>query len=790
MAENGKDDIRKITGAVEDAVTYPILTRDVTSPPSDATGVSGPSRGASLDSIAQSTIRQLLGWRYRADDTTGFLAALTKTIQLKEVEGHIEWNVQPQSYMVQADLGEVTGAQASIYARAQVALDQSLPLLNGLTLLGVPTADVEDMEAIRAIIQTELTALVNELGMVGGPRVQRIDSFFSQLLGPPTVASIPPAASEDSTIQLVILAYRFGLTRTNVNTIDDEQDFTNYLILYDYIYSFYQTWQNQRIYFTGKGRPEGGQYLGTQLVLISQALDALEESVQEAYDAMDSVFFGASDRQATELHLHAQPLITVAELFSWVEDFATNEGLQLIQEAGKDGVVAFRTTINQLEYLIFLAMTESRAHSRNPVHGFHTARVQRAMESIEKYLRVTENEADKIERLNAAPPPALLSITPSSVTSTALAGKGLPLTVNGVNILAPVNIWLISRDTPNFGIQGTSPTVNPLTPDTQTVTATFAYTGSELAFGKYIVVVQNPDGQYGWLENAIMVIPDSVGRAPMASVPGVVGKTLTEAIKAIRAAKLEVGTLTDNNDATIPAGHVIGHNPVAGSSAAPGSAVDLVVSLGPPAPMASVPGVVGKTLTEAIKAIRAAKLEVGTLTDNKDATIPAGHVISHNLVAGSSVAPGSAVDLVISSGPRSAPDVTKMTEADATKTITGAGLKVGAPTRAHSAEVAAGSVISQDPPSGPPVDEGSAVDLVISSGPRSAPDVTKMTEADATKTITGAGLKVGALTRAHSAEVAAGSVISQDPPSGPPVDEGSAVDLVISSGPHKQKKIK
>ncbi|HME10041.1 MAG TPA: hypothetical protein VKG25_23490, partial [Bryobacteraceae bacterium] len=176
MAENGKADVRKITGAVEDAVTYPILTRDVTSPPSDGTGVSGPSGGASLDSIAQSTIRQLLGWRYRADDTTGFLAALTKTFLLKEVEGHVEWDVQPQNYMVQADLGEVTGAQASIYARAKVALDQSLPLLNGLTLLGVPTADPEDMEAIRAIIQTELTALVNELGMVGGPSLN-----FSQV---------------------------------------------------------------------------------------------------------------------------------------------------------------------------------------------------------------------------------------------------------------------------------------------------------------------------------------------------------------------------------------------------------------------------------------------------------------------------------------------------------------------------------------------------------------------------------------------------------------------------------
>ena len=38
---------------------------------------------------------------------------------------------------MQADLGAVTGAQASIYSRAKVALYQSLPLLEGLTSLRV-----------------------------------------------------------------------------------------------------------------------------------------------------------------------------------------------------------------------------------------------------------------------------------------------------------------------------------------------------------------------------------------------------------------------------------------------------------------------------------------------------------------------------------------------------------------------------------------------------------------------------------------------------------------------------
>src|SRR5690349_8805900 len=131
MAGNRKVNIRDIgtiTGAVEDAVAYPILTRDVTtSQPSDGVSVQAPASGTSLDNVARDSIRRLLGWRYRADDTKGFLAALSKTFSLKEVQGHVEWDVKPQNYMVQADLGEITGAQASIYSRAKVALDQSTP---------------------------------------------------------------------------------------------------------------------------------------------------------------------------------------------------------------------------------------------------------------------------------------------------------------------------------------------------------------------------------------------------------------------------------------------------------------------------------------------------------------------------------------------------------------------------------------------------------------------------------------------------------------------------------------
>ena len=65
----------------------------------------------------------------------------------------------------------------------------------------------------------------------------------------------------------------------------------------------------------------------------------------------------------------------------------------------------------------------------------------------------------------------------------------------------------------------------------------------------------------------------------------------------------------------------------------------------------SVPNVTGQTLAAAQTAIAAAGLATGTVTQQSSATVAAGLVISPNPAAGTQVAFGSTVDLVVSSGP-------------------------------------------------------------------------------------------------------------------------------------------
>src|SRR5437016_8920472 len=210
----------------------------------------------------------------------------------------------------------------------------------------------------------------------------------------------------------------------------------------------------------------------------------------------------------------------------------------------------------------------------------------------------------------------------------------------------------------------------------------------------------------------------------------------------------------------------------------------------PPPPTVLVPNVVGQMQAAATSAIISAGLTLGTVTMQSSTTVAPGNVISQSPAAGTSVASGLAVNLVVSSGapppaPVPVPNVVGQTQAAATSAITGAGLTVGTVTMQSSTTVPSGNVISESPAAGTSVAKGSAVNLVVSSGPAqvAVPNVVGQMQAAATSAITGAGLTVGAVTQQSSSTVAAGSVISESPAAGTKVASGSAVSLVVSSGP-------
>jgi beta-lactam-binding protein with PASTA domain len=303
------------------------------------------------------------------------------------------------------------------------------------------------------------------------------------------------------------------------------------------------------------------------------------------------------------------------------------------------------------------------------------------------------------------------------------------------------------------------------------------------------IISQNPVAgstrSTGWSIDMI----ESTGAATD-TVPMVQFLSLTDAQTAIAASSLVVGTTTQADNNVIPAGYVISTDPPGGSGLAAGGSVNLVVSAGPNGvPKISTPNTVGLTQADAEAAITTSGLILGVENNINSDTVPVGEVISQNPVSGAQVVANTPVDLVISSGPGattsvSVPNVVGDTQAAAASAITAVGLVVGTITNVSSNTVPIGDVISQSPVAGTSVTVGSAVDLVISSGPAliAVPNVVGLTQTSASTAITNAGLVVGTVSLVCSRTVAAGIVISESPVAGTLVAAGSTVNLVVSRG--------
>jgi beta-lactam-binding protein with PASTA domain len=207
----------------------------------------------------------------------------------------------------------------------------------------------------------------------------------------------------------------------------------------------------------------------------------------------------------------------------------------------------------------------------------------------------------------------------------------------------------------------------------------------------------------------------TVSQGPPLKMPDIVGKTQAEAESTIAA----IGLVTSIKNAvseTVPVGNVISQTPAAGATVARGSTATLTISQGP-APV-KVPNVVGKAQAQAESAITTAGLTSNATTSYSE-TVANGVVISQDPAANTSLARGTAVNIVVSMGrePISVPNIVGRSQAEAQSAITGAGLAFGGVTQTkYSDSVPNGVVISQEPAAGGSVQRGTSVSVVLSKG--------------------------------------------------------------------------
>lgn len=206
-----------------------------------------------------------------------------------------------------------------------------------------------------------------------------------------------------------------------------------------------------------------------------------------------------------------------------------------------------------------------------------------------------------------------------------------------------------------------------------------------------------------------------------AAIPELLGLLRAEAETRLAEVGFVTGVVTRAYSDTVPEGAVMGQFPAAGTAAAAGAAVDLVVSRGVEPEFVGVPFLRGLAQCDAEVALDDAGLILGTVTEAYSNTYPVGRVMDQNPAPQTQVPPGSIVAIIMSLGPEfppvAVPDLSGMTVEAAETALTGAGLLLGTVHTMASSTVPVGLIVTQTPGAGMEMPPGTAVTVFVSSGP-------------------------------------------------------------------------
>ena len=267
------------------------------------------------------------------------------------------------------------------------------------------------------------------------------------------------------------------------------------------------------------------------------------------------------------------------------------------------------------------------------------------------------------------------------------------------------------------------------------------------------------------------------GAGRWTEAPAVLDLAQADAVRALEAAGLEVDLLPGEHSERVAADHVLRQDPGPGTRLLRGSTVELVPSLGPDRRV--VPSVLGLDRDAAVAALRAAGLEVGTVTE-RFSPRDKGTVLEADPPSGERLRPGTPVALVVSKGLEMlpVPDVTGQPRAAAEERLNAAGFKA-AVTEVFSTRVAKGRVVGQEPATGR-LPRDATVKLTVSKGPEmvTVPDgLVGQPREVAERRLAAAGL------RAQVATIPGipgpGQVLRASPGEGARVPKGSTVTLAV-----------
>ena len=204
-------------------------------------------------------------------------------------------------------------------------------------------------------------------------------------------------------------------------------------------------------------------------------------------------------------------------------------------------------------------------------------------------------------------------------------------------------------------------------------------------------------------------------------VPDLYNRSEADGLALLEQSGLKVGPRTEKSDDTVPPGYVAGQSIAAGTMVETGTQIAYVISTGSSTATTVVPNLLGEEQERAASLLSVNKLNLGSVGQEFDDSAPVGTVIWQSESSGSTVAEGTAVNIIVSKGKDAVtvPDIINDSQQNAQSRLAGAGLNGN-----HNIEkdsyhdtIPANSVIGMDHAAGEQVDRGTTINYWLSLGP-------------------------------------------------------------------------
>lgn len=273
-------------------------------------------------------------------------------------------------------------------------------------------------------------------------------------------------------------------------------------------------------------------------------------------------------------------------------------------------------------------------------------------------------------------------------------------------------------------------------------------------------------------------------------MPDLSGCTEKEAIAKIKEAGLGY-QIEEQHSNTIEEGYVISSSVEYGTVVEKNTKIIIQISLG--AELMDMPSdLPGKTKDEAIAELNKMNLNLTYDIDYKeDSNVEMDVVISTSPAPPEQIKYGDTITITVSKGTASStdaivPQLVGHSEDEAKAELAKAGLTLGVSERRYDENIAEGIIISQDVKQNEKLPSGSTVNVIISKGKEKkciVPNITNCTIEQARAKLAEQGLTLGTETgRENSETVPEGSICGQSVAEGTQVEEGTAINYVISLG--------